>query len=108
MLEFKFSWDKGWLRARVRGELDVASAPLFRERVEQALDAHRTCRLILDLEGLTFIDSSGIGAILGRYRQLSSQRGELQLVGISDRIRPVLEMSGLGRILSLPPVQGGV
>lgn len=108
MLEFKFSLEQGWLRARVHGELDMASAPVFRERVEQALDVHRTRRLILDLEGLTFIDSSGIGAILGRYRQLASQRGELRLVGISNRIRPVLEMSGLGRILSLPPVQGGV
>jgi len=107
MLEFEFSVEKGWLRARVHGELDTASAPLLRARIQQALDTYRIRRLMLDLEGLTFIDSSGIGAILGRYRHLVSQRGELRMVGVSTRIRPVLEMSGLGRIIPLQPGRGG-
>ncbi|MEW6521950.1 MAG: anti-sigma factor antagonist [Bacillota bacterium] len=106
MLKLSFRQDNGWLRASVQGELDVASAPVFRARIQEALDEHQVRRLVLDLRDLTFIDSSGVGAILGRYRQLAALRGEMRVVGVSARIRPVLELSGLGRIVPLERAQG--
>jgi stage II sporulation protein AA (anti-sigma F factor antagonist) len=93
----------GWLRAELEGELDVATAPAFRTQIDAALARHQARRLQLDLARVGFIDSSGVGAILGRYRQLQLVRGELVLVGIPRRLRPVLELSGLGRVIALEP-----
>ncbi len=59
------------LIVRMTGELDLQTADLFRAEIRKEWDASEQVRhLILDLRGLTFIDSSGVGAILGRCRDV--------------------------------------
>lgn len=87
------------LLVRPEGELDLATAPAFREQVEVLLDATGARHLYLDLSAVGFIDSIGIGAILGRYRRLRATGGEMTLVAPGPALRPVLEMSGLFTIM---------
>lgn len=88
------------LLVRLQGELDLVAAEEFRRVVEKALDQTEPRVLLLNLTQVTFIDSSGLGAILGRYRRMTQNHGLVVLVGAGPALRPILEMSGLLRIIA--------
>lgn len=89
------------LIVKVTGELDLVTAHHFRERVDRAMDEIIGLYLIVDLSKVTFIDSSGLGVILGRFRKIKAKGGHMILVGLSTNVRRILELSG---ILSFIPV----
>jgi stage II sporulation protein AA (anti-sigma F factor antagonist) len=86
------------LIARLAGELDLQVADELRGRLDEALEAHGAVHLVLNLEGVSFIDSACLGVILGRYKRIASNQGTLVFVAIPPRVRRVLELSGLMRI----------
>lgn len=65
------SYQGSWLVAKLTGELDVATVPAVRAKLEQALVDKIPAGLILDLTDVTFMDSSGLGFLLGRYQRLA-------------------------------------
>lgn len=84
------------------GELDLETSPEFRTLVENKLDQYQTIRhLILDLKKVNFIDSSGLGVILGRFKRLSQEGGRLSAINVSDQIRRIFELSGLLKIMDI-------
>ena len=86
----------------IDGELDLETAPIFKETIEKKLNQYEAVRhLILDLEKVSFIDSSGLGAILGRFKRLSQHGGRLSAIRVSQPILRVLELSGLLRIMNI-------
>jgi stage II sporulation protein AA (anti-sigma F factor antagonist) len=86
----------------IDGELDLETAPTFRDIVEKKLNQYETIKhLVLDLEKVSFIDSSGLGVILGRFKRLSQQGGRLSAIKVSRQILKVLELSGLLRIMNV-------
>lgn len=89
----------GLVVARVAGELDLDSAPRFREMVDEAILAAGADRLVLNLSRVTFIDSSGVGAILGRYRSMAAQGGRIALVAGPARVTRVLELAGVPQVM---------
>ena len=86
---------------RLAGELDVASADAFRNTADRLLAATGSMRLFLNLEGVTFIDSSGLGAILGRYKRISQMNGRMGIIGAAPQVRTILELSGILKIIPL-------
>ena len=90
------------LIVRVDGELDLVTSPLFREKEENKLNQYEMIKhLILDLKKVNFSDSSGLGAILGRFKRLSHQGGRLSAVNVSPQVRRILELSGLLKIMEI-------
>ena len=89
------------LTVKVTGELDLVTAHDFREMVDRAMDEIIGDNLIIDLAKVTFIDSSGLGVILGRFRKIKAKGGQMILVGLNANIKRILELSG---ILSFIPV----
>lgn len=89
------------------GELDLDTADTFRTEVRKELEASERLRhLILDLRGVTFIDSSGVGAILGRYRDINgSRQGKVVAFGPRPHVRRVLEFAGLMRVMAVADTQ---
>lgn len=87
------------LVAKMSGELDLSSAPVFKERVDQELRATGVPNLVLNLRGLDFVDSTGLGAILGRMRQVTAGGGHLVLVAVPPKVLSMLEMAGLASLL---------
>lgn len=83
------------LIVRVSGELDLHTAEPFRQAIDDALASGKIRNVILGLRGVTFIDSSGVGAILGRYRLVRELHGSVVAVGLRPAVRRVLEMSGV-------------
>ena len=86
------------LTAALRGELDHHSAGDLRQKIDAALLRRGCTRLELDLSGLTFMDSSGIGLIMGRYRLLRERHGTLTVTGASPRIESLLRMAGMEKL----------
>jgi stage II sporulation protein AA (anti-sigma F factor antagonist) len=86
----------------IDGELDLETSPTFRNLVEDCLNEDRTINhLVLDLKKVHFIDSSGLGAILGRFKRLSQQGGRLSAINVSLQVKKIFELSGLLKIMDI-------
>ena len=83
---------------RVAGELDLASAPALRERLDRALDAGVTA-IVLDFEDVTFIDSVSLAAVVAARSRLGGDR--LAIVASTPFVTLVLEASGLVSVLDV-------
>ncbi len=86
---------------RLGGEFDLLAAGEFRRLAEIALTEGRHRNLCVNLSEVSFIDSSGLGAILGRYKRISQIEGRMTLVGASEGVRNILELSGVLKIIPL-------
>jgi stage II sporulation protein AA (anti-sigma F factor antagonist) len=89
--------------AKVSGELDLLTAPSFRAQVDEALSADGPRNLILELSELSFVDSSGLGAILGRYKLVTQLGGRMVLVCPQEQVHRIFSLSGLFKIMDPAP-----
>ncbi|MGI6357301.1 MAG: anti-sigma F factor antagonist [Bacillota bacterium] len=89
------------LIVRLSGELDHHTAGRLRDMVEQELDREVATSVLLSLQGLTFMDSSGLGVILGRYRRLNQAGGRMAACCLTPQVLRIFELSGLTRIISI-------
>ncbi len=96
---------QGALVLRVSGELDVRTAADFRQRVDDVLVAVPQARVVLNLSRLTFLDSTGLGAVLGRVRRLQEAGRPLALVPPGGVARSLLDMVALGRSVAVFPTE---
>ena len=90
---------KNALTVRLSGELDHSAATGIRRELDALIDQTGVKRLIFDLNGLEFMDSSGIGLIIGRYKVMSRRGGSVAVSRCDARIDKVLRMSGLYQIV---------
>lgn len=89
------------LVVRVAGELDVRTADEFRQTVDGAFADVGVRRLVLNLSKVTFMDSTGLGAVLGRLRRIQQAHREMALVPPAGVARGLLDTGALGRALPL-------
>ena len=93
---------------RLTGEVDVYTAPQLRERVIELVDGG-TQHVLADLCEVTFLDSTGLGALIGGLKRLRARDGSLTLVIGADRIRRIFRITGLDRAFALwPSVQEAI
>lgn len=86
---------------RLVGELDHHTAEKVRQQVEQKIEVNSVRHILLNLEELTFMDSSGLGVILGRYKQITQLGGKMIICAISPSIYRLFELSGMFKILDI-------
>jgi len=89
------------LIVRPHGELDHHTSEMLRTKMEEAIRRGQVRHLVLSMRNVTFMDSSGLGVIIGRYRQIASLGGRMAICGASPHVRRLLEMSGLYKILAI-------
>lgn len=87
---------------RIAGEIDVYAAPELRECVIQLIDSG-TRYLIADLRPVDFLDSTGLGALVGSLKRLRTRDGSLTLVTSTGRIQEIFRITGLDRAFTLYP-----
>ncbi len=90
---------RGTLVLHLSGDLDHHCAGPLRGQIDRLLDSTRAHRVVLDLSGLGFMDSSGIGLILGRYRLLEQRGARLLLRPGGERVDRMLKLAGLYELM---------
>jgi anti-sigma B factor antagonist len=84
----------------VTGEIDLFTAPEFKQRVAAPIDAG--CEhVIVDLTATTFIDSSSLGVLIGAHRRLRRKRGRLEIVCNRDAIAKTFRITGLDSVFTI-------
>ncbi|AIQ64710.1 Anti-sigma F factor antagonist [compost metagenome] len=92
---------RGVLVVRLTGELDHHAADYVRMDLDEAILRRQVEHLVLNLKDLQFMDSSGLGVILGRYKLIRGKGGKMVLCDANPAVRRLLDMSGLLKIMSL-------
>lgn len=83
------------------GEVDHHSAVTLRQDVDELICRHRPSRLVLDLAGVGFMDSSGLGFIMGRYSLLRELGGSMVITAPSPATQRILQLAGIQRIIPI-------
>ncbi len=86
----------------VTGEVDVATAPTLRGRLDAAIDRGKPL-LVVDLLSVTFIDSTGLGVLIGASKRVDADGGAMRLVVAEPRILKLFEITGLMEVFSVVP-----
>ena len=94
LLEVRVDELADWTVVTLSGQLDVATAPDLRQALQEAQYAGAD-RVVVDLADLQFLDSFGLGVLVGGLRRARLHGGRLVLAGANDRIRQILEVTGL-------------
>jgi stage II sporulation protein AA (anti-sigma F factor antagonist) len=84
--------------AYLAGEIDHHCARGIREEIDEAAQRMTPKELVLDFKDVTFMDSSGIGLVMGRYSLMQELEGKLHVVNLSSHIRKVMKLAGLDRL----------
>jgi stage II sporulation protein AA (anti-sigma F factor antagonist) len=95
----KFTVKQGCLIAKVSGDVDQHNAALVREETDIKISHENVKNLIFDFTNLDFMDSSGLGIIIGRYKIISSLGGKVAIAVTKPTIRRLLELSGINKIM---------
>lgn len=87
-----------YMSAQLFGELDHHSVQAIREEIDRMALQNRPTELILDFGGVTFMDSSGIGLVMGRYKLMQELGGIIRLSQLSASIRRVMQIAGMDKL----------
>ena len=81
----------------VGGEIDVYTAPKLRDKITE-LVASGVYDLVIDMEGVEFLDSTGLGVLVGGLKKVRAHEGSLQLVCTQDRLLKIFRITGLAKV----------
>jgi anti-sigma B factor antagonist len=87
----------GWTVLAASGEIDVAVAPSLRERLGELVD-QGVHQIVVDLEGVDFIDSTGLGVLVGAVRRARGVGGDVRVVCTNSRLLKVFGVTGLDEV----------
>lgn len=89
------------ITAFISGELDHHTAKSIRADIDAAIDAKSPEKLFLDFRDVTFMDSSGIGLVMGRYKIMQSIGGQVTVCNPPGNIKRVMQVAGLNKIANI-------
>lgn len=100
-MEFNIMRRKDKLIVKIGGELDHHSAKSVRENIDIEIKAGTVKTLVFDFENLTFMDSSGIGIIMGRFQLMKLYGGSVVIENAPEYVKKIIYMSGLSGIVKI-------
>ncbi|MBQ8000784.1 MAG: anti-sigma factor antagonist [Ruminococcus sp.] len=86
------------MTAVLSGDIDHHRCAVIRKKIDARADSERPKVLVLDFSRVQFMDSSGVGLVMGRYRQMSLLGGRLKVINVPENIDKVFRLSGLERL----------
>lgn len=99
-LTLKSRSESGFEVIEVGGEIDVYTAPKLREALVDAAEGGQK-RLIVDVQSVDFLDSTGLGVLVGALKRVRSEDGSLDIVCTHERILKIFEITGLDKVFGL-------
>jgi anti-sigma B factor antagonist len=89
--------DNGVTVVAPTGRLDVAGAPALKEAISEVVK-NGPSRIVIDMQGVSFVDSTGLGSVISALKQIRGSQGELRLAAPNQQARVVLELTTLDRV----------
>lgn len=89
------------LTVEITEEIDHHIVEKIRRKVDDEITRYMPRKTIFDFGRVSFMDSAGIGMIIGRYKMMKLIGGEMEIVNISPNVKRILEMSGISKIISM-------
>lgn len=100
-LKVQMAIKKNRLVIRLDGELDQSNVDTLKKKVCEIMKKYSIVNLVINLEKLTFMDSTGIGFIIGRYGEVKRKGGSIVICSMNETIVKIFNLSGLKRICSV-------
>lgn len=94
----KLEYTKKEIRVYLDGEIDHHSASLIRAGIDDAIILRRPGLLVLDFSGVSFMDSSAIGLVMGRYKLMKTHEGKIRVDNLSPSAYKVMKLAGIERL----------
>jgi len=91
------------LMVKITGDFDLELADHCRREIDRNYEKEAVKNILFDLTGIDFIDSSGLGVILGRYRKVKENEGRVVIASGDSRIIKLLNLSGITRLIPVYP-----
>ena len=98
-MHLDFSMIDDILISSISGELDHHGAGRTREDIDKTIDTFHSKHLVMDFSEVSFMDSSGIGVVMGRYKKVKDKGGKVYITGCSEYVQRILEMAGIFTII---------
>ncbi len=100
-MESKFYEENKLLVFKITDEIDDCSVQKIRRKADYEIERYMPKKVVFDFDSVTFMDSAGIGLIIGRYKFTNMLGGKLEVANLTQSVRKIFDMSG---ILKLIPV----
>jgi len=97
-LDSKYIKEDKLLILKMTEEIDHHVAERMRRRADDEITKYMPRKVVLDFNNVTFMDSAGIGMVLGRYKMINMLGGTLEMKNVNTSIRKIFEMSGITKI----------
>ena len=101
MAKVHFVPANGTLAAYLSGEIDHHAAQILRREIDAQIDARMPELVTLDMGAVTFMDSSGVGIVMGRYKKISCLGGKVYILHADRQVRRILRLSGMDKIVEV-------
>lgn len=99
-ISVKIQEQDGKISVIVQGEIDAFTAPKLRERLFP-LSEKEGADITINLSDVNYLDSTGLGVFVGVFKNIKSNNGKLQIVGLSQRLMKLFKMTGLANIMDI-------
>ena len=86
---------------RVTEEIDQHIADKIRKKLDSEIEIYSPRKVVFDFNGIEFMDSSGIGMVLGRYKLVKMLGGTFEIINVNKRLKRIFDMSGVSRIIDI-------
>lgn len=100
-MEINYTKKDKLLKVEITEEIDHHIVEKIRRKVDDEITRHMPRKTVFDFDRVSFMDSAGIGMIIGRYKMMKLIGGETEIVNISPNVKRILEMSGINKIISM-------
>jgi len=87
----------------VSGEIDVYTAPRLKE-VVYPLASQDQVEMVINLSGVSFMDSTGLGVLVGLFKAVKSHNGKFKIIGLSNRLKRLFDITGLAEIIQISSI----
>ena len=100
-MEINLLSEKRTVVVKIQTDLDHHSANLIRKAVDAKIKGTNAINIIFDFGAVDFMDSSGIGMLMGRYKITNILGGKLVVFGVGKQVRRIIDMAGIDKVINI-------
>ncbi len=100
-MDVNYSKEGRLLTLRLTEEIDQHTADKIRMQIDNEITRYSPKNVVFDFKDISFMDSSGIGMVLGRYKLTKMIGGNFEIINVGNRLKRIFDMSGVSRIIDI-------